>query len=481
MTVAKQINNPLDNARMDRVHQVHLVGVGGCGMSAIAKILHKKGYLVTGSDIKESANTIRLRDLGVRVEIGHQETNVRGADLVVVSSAIYSDNPEIFEAQRRGVFICRRAEMLSWLMDQFAVRVAVAGTHGKTTTTSMLAQIFMHLDLDPTFLIGGETDSVEGNARLGASPYIVAEADESDGSFLVLNPNLAVITNAESDHLDYFGSLDEVLFAFSTFAKKLGKDGKLVINIDEKNAAALAGSMADLVPVYTYGLDPRAEVSADEVTFSQGFCEFRVRHKDKILGKVKLLVPGWQNVVNSLAAIYVGLLCGLDFSAMAQALQSFRGAKRRFQLIGEIGGIKIIDDYAHHPTELKMTLQAARLSFPLARLVCVFQPHRYTRTAYFYKEFGAAFADADLVIITDVYSAGEKAIDGVSGQMIVDEMKKNGKEIFYIPRKEKIAEFLLGKVEANDLVLVAGAGDINTVARELYSRLRMRENANPAA
>jgi UDP-N-acetylmuramate--alanine ligase len=449
-------------------------------MSAIAKILHRKGYLVTGSDLKESANTIRLRDLGVRVEIGHHETNVRGADLVVVSSAIYPDNPEIIEAQQRDIFVCRRAEMLAWLMDQFSVRIAVAGTHGKTTTTSMLAQIFMHLDLDPTFLIGGETDSVEGNARLGASPYIVAEADESDGSFLVLNPNLAVITNAESDHLDYFGSLDEVLAAFSAFAGKLGKTGKLIINIDEKNAAGLAASLAGEIPVCTYGLDPQSEVSADEVVFTADYSEFRVRYKDKILGKVKLLVPGWQNVSNALAAIYVGLLCGLDFSAMAQALQSFRGAKRRFQLIGEIGGIKIIDDYAHHPTELKMTLQAARLSFPLSRLVCVFQPHRYTRTAYFYKEFGAAFADADLVVIADVYGAGEKAVEGVSGKMIVDEIKNNGKEIVYIPRKEKIAEFLSEKVQANDLVLVLGAGDINTVARELYSRLRMKENADPA-
>ncbi|MBU0686631.1 MAG: UDP-N-acetylmuramate--L-alanine ligase [Candidatus Margulisbacteria bacterium] len=461
---------------MERVRHVHLLGIGGCGMSAIAKILFEKGFTVSGSDVKESSNTIRLKDMGIKVYINHRRGNIRGADLVVVSTAISSDNVEEKEARLHGIHVCRRAEMLAWIMDQFKISIAVAGTHGKTTTTSMLAQLFLDLGMNPTFLIGGETDSVEGNARLGASACIIAEADESDGSFLILNPNLGVITNIEDDHLDHYGSLDEIKDAFKTFAKKLGKEGKLVINIDEKNSAALVKELSSDVPIYTYGLTSKADLYADDIVFSKGYSNFNVYHKEKLKGKVKLLVPGWQNILNALAAIYVGLLNNLDFSSMATSLQSFTGAKRRFQLIGEFNEIKIFDDYAHHPTEVKMTLQAAKLNYPGSRVVCVFQPHRYTRTLHLHKEFGGSFDEADVIIITDIYSAGEKPISGVSGKMIVDEIKKNGKEIVYLPRKEKIAEYLLDKVKKGDLVLVAGAGDINNVAKELYTRLRIKGN-----
>lgn len=474
----KTKENNLKKVKMERIRHVHLVGIGGCGMSAIAKILHEKGVRVSGSDLKESSNTIRLKDLGVKVYIGHHQDNVRGADLVVFSTAIAKDNVEEKEARARGMLICRRAEMLAWIMDQFKVRIAVTGTHGKTTTTSMLAQIFLHYGQDPTFLIGGETDPVDGNARLGKSPYIIAEADESDGSFLFLNPNLSVITNIEDDHLDHFNDLGEIRDTFKIFAEKLGLEGDLVINLDEKNAADLAQTLKDKVKIHTYGLTTQAALCAKEVNFLIGYSTFEVVYKGRVLGRVKLQVPGWQNVLNALAAIYVGILCGLDFKVMASALQSFRGANRRFQLIGEVSDIKIYDDYAHHPTEVAMTIQAAKLNHPGRRVVCIFQPHRYTRTMHLYREFGAAFEAADIVVITGIYAASEKPISGVSGKMIVDEIKKNGKEIMYIPRKEKIAKALLENLKANDLVLVCGAGDIYTVAKELYTRLRIKGNAD---
>ena len=419
----KTKKNNFQKVSMERVRRVHLVGIGGCGMSAIAKILHEKGYKVSGSDLKESSNTIRLKDAGVKVFIGHHKENVRGADLVVFSTAISRDNPEEKEARARGVKMCKRAEMLAWIMDQFRVRIAVAGTHGKTTTTSMLAQIFLGYGQDPTFLIGGETDPVDGNARLGNSPFIIAEADESDGSFLILNPNIAIITNIEDDHLDYFSGLDEIKDIFKVFAKKLGAEGELIINVDEKNAAALSQELKDEVKIHTYGLLTTAQLYARDVKFFKGYSTFEAVYKGRALGKVKLLVPGWQNISNALAALYVGLLNGLDFKMMASNLQSFRGANRRFQLIGEVDSIKIYDDYAHHPTEVEMTIQAAKLNHPGSRVVCVFQPHRYTRTQHFYKEFGAALSDADVVVVTDIYAASEKPISGVSAQLIFDEIK----------------------------------------------------------
>ncbi len=456
---------------MDRVKIVHFVGIGGCGMSAIAKILIKKGFAVTGSDLKESANTMRLKDLGAKIFIGkHNKTNVRGADITVVSSAIPNGNPEIEASLSSGVPVARRAVMLSWIMDQFKVRIAVAGTHGKTTTTSMITSVLSRCGRDPTFLIGGEANDVDGNARLGTSPNVVAEADESDGSFLTLHPTIAVITNIEADHMEHYGTLDNVIKTFISFASLVPAEGALVVgggdgvqemlkNISGKN-------------VITYGLSKECDYSADNFRFSERRSKFDAYHKGVKIGEISLAVPGRQNIENALAAIAVGGILNCDLSCMSSGLQIFTGAKRRFQIVGESNKIMVIDDYGHHPTEVARTLEAARLGYPDRRIICLFQPHRYTRTQHFYEEFGGAFAGADLVIVTDVYSAGEAPIEGISGRLIYDEIKKHGKEAEYIAKKEKIADRVLEIVKPNDVIITMGAGDINNAGREVLSRLK---------
>ena len=454
---------------------IFLVGIGGCGVSAIGKVLHQMGYKVSGSDLKESGNTIRLKDLGVKVHIPHDANNVRDADFLVYSSAVKQDNPELKEAESRGIPIVRRAEMLSWVMNRFPNRIAVAGTHGKTTTTSMIAKLLFEGGMDPTYLVGGETDSVDGNARLGKGGWAVAEADESDGSFLELNPTISIVTNIEPDHMEYFGSVENLFKVFEDFVNKLTPDGLLVIGIDNPGCQSLLGKVNR--KRITYGLSPEAEVVASNLAFDGTSTRFDVHYKGKPLGEVRLTIPGEQNVVNSLAALIVGMEAGLSFGNLANILHSFSGAKRRFQIIGEVGGVTVIDDYAHHPTEIAATLKAARLAWNGdRRIISVFQPHRYTRTFYLAEQFGTAFNDADLVILTDIYSAGETPIPGVDGKMMVDQVERH-KEVLYLPRKERIPEYLLKIVKPNDVVITMGAGDINTVGRELLSRLKLKHEA----
>jgi len=454
---------------------IFLVGIGGCGVSAIGKVLYQMGYKVSGSDLKESGNTIRLKDLGVKVHIPHDANNVRDADFLVYSSAVKQDNPELKEAESRGIPIVRRAEMLSWVMNRFPNRIAVAGTHGKTTTTSMIAKLLFEGGMDPTYLVGGETDSVDGNARLGKGGWAVAEADESDGSFLELNPTISIVTNIEPDHMEYFGSVENLFKVFEDFVNKLTPDGLLVIGIDNPGCQSLLGKVNR--KRITYGLSPEAEVVASNLAFDGTSTRFDVHYKGKPLGEVRLTIPGEQNVVNSLAALIVGMEAGLSFGNLANILHSFSGAKRRFQIIGEVGGVTVIDDYAHHPTEIAATLKAARLAWNGdRRIISVFQPHRYTRTFYLAEQFGTAFNDADLVILTDIYSAGETPIPGVDGKMMVDQVERH-KEVLYLPRKERIPEYLLKIVKPNDVVITMGAGDINTVGRELLSRLKLKHEA----
>ncbi len=458
---------------MNKIRTVHFVGIGGCGMSAIAKILIKKGYRVTGSDIRESANTIRMKDLGARIFIGHDKTNVRGADLTVISSAIPRGNVEVEESVSSGIPTERRAEMLSWIMDQFKVRIAVAGTHGKTTTTSMLATVLSRCEKDPTFLIGGEANDVDGNARMGTGPYVVAEADESDGSFLTLHPTIAVITNVESDHMEHFGSFNKVVEAFSAFASLVPDDGVIVMG-GGGGAEAVKKNIADK-KIITYGDSVGLDFWADNFKFSERRSKFDAYRKDKKLGGITLCVPGKQNIDNALATIAVASLLNCDFSGISSGLQVFTGAKRRFQVTGETEDIMIVDDYGHHPTEISKTLEAARLGYPGKRIICVFQPHRYTRTALLYEDFGSAFADADVTIVSDIYGAGEAPIAGVTGETILNEVKKNAKEAVYIKKKEQIAGYVMKIARPGDLIITMGAGDINTVGKEIYSRLK--ENA----
>jgi len=442
-------------------------------MSAIAKILHEKHYIVGGSDIKESANTMRLKDLGVRVFIGHKGSQVRGADIVIVSSAIPKNNVEIIQAKALRIPVIPRAEALAWIMNNFNVRIGVAGTHGKTTTTSMISFLLDRCGSNPTFLIGGEANDVDGNAKLGNGEYVVAEADESDGSFLLLEPTVAVITNIEVDHLEHYGDIEKIIEAFMQFAEKVPKHGAVIVNIDHPNNKILFEKLQHKNCI-TYGFDEEAAISARNITFNKMGSEFEVFRDKRKIGKVNLAIPGKQNILNALASLATGIFLGQDFTNLNRALRYFVGVRRRFEILGTIGDIMVIDDYAHHPTEIKVTLEAVRLGWGRQkRIMCIFQPHRYTRTMYLNEEFKDAFEDAELVIITDVYSAGEDPIKGISGKLIADKLeKRKEREVRYIPKKEKIADFIMSEIKSNDVIVFAGAGDIHTVAKEVLARLK---------
>lgn len=459
---------------MVRAKNIHLMGIGGCGVGAIAKILIEMGYKVSGSDLKESANTIRLRDMGARIFFEHSPSNIREADIVVYSSAISKENPELAEAHAKQIKCITRAEMLSWILSQSKESIAIAGTHGKTTTTSMAALVFEKCGLKPTFLIGGETNDVGGNAKLGAGKFAIAEADESDSSFLFLRPTISVITNIEADHLDHYSGLEEVLRTFVEFADLLPKDGVLVLGADHPNNRVLEDEISTDAKIVKYGFSEEAHIRAKNIIVGESSSKFTVTNKGKELGEVKLNVPGNHNIDNSLAAIAVGLEAGIDFNSINSALRCFTGVRRRLQLIGKAGGALIYDDYGHHPTEIGVTLKAARhMLSSVKRVICVFQPHRYSRTMHLKEEFGRAFGEADTVIITDVYSAGEAPIAGISGETVVEEIKKNaGKQVVYIPKKEEITDHLIDIVREGDIVLTMGAGDIHLIGKELYSRLR---------
>ena len=459
---------------MARIKNIHLIGIGGCGVGAVGKILLEMGYKVSGSDIKENANTMRLKEMGAHLFFGHEASNVREADIVVYSSAISKDNPEILEAAARQIQIIPRAEMLSWIMAQSKVSIAVAGTHGKTTTTSMVSLVFDRTGQNPTFLIGGENNDVGGNARMGKGHYSIAEADESDGSFLLLKPKIEVITNIEADHLDYYSGIDMIFKSFLDFTDLLPDTGTLIICGDSENNRKLLLETGTQAKVITYGIEKEAQIMAKNIVPGEGSSKFEVFNKGRLLGEIKLNVPGRHNVENSLAAIACGLCAGLDFLAISSALRCFTGVKRRFQLIGKAMGVLIYDDYGHHPTEIEVTLRSARISWAsVKRIICVFQPHRYSRTMHLRKEFGKCFADADMVIVTDIYAASEAPIEGISGETVVDEINKNGKkDVVYIQKKQDITDHLFEIVKEGDLVITAGAGDIYLIGKELYARLR---------
>jgi UDP-N-acetylmuramate--alanine ligase len=460
---------------MQRIKNIHLVGVGGCGMSGIAKILHEMGYRVSGSDIKEGPNTIRLKDIGLKIHIGHEAIQVREADLIIYSSAVPPENVELKEARAKGITVLKRAEMLAWLMDQSKTKIAVAGTHGKTTTTAMIAKVLDFGRLYPTFFIGCDMDYAEGNARLGNGRFAVAEADESDSSFLHLSPTIGVITNIEDDHMERFGSMKALLKIFEQFARKVPSDGFILVDLTNSNNQEIMKRVK--ARFITYGLNGKVEFSAENLKFKQFGSRFTLQRSGKKIGEVELSVPGWQNVLNSLPVFAIGFEFGLDFNSIASALRTFVGARRRFQTTGEFQDILVVDDYAHHPTEILATLAAARSGWPGRRIICIFQPHRYTRTALLWDRFGRAFEDADKIIITDIYAASEKPIPGISGKSIADAI--SDQDVVYIPRKEKIAEYLMQEIKEGDMILTLGAGDIYTVGKEILARLRIKDNNSP--
>jgi len=455
---------------------IHFIGIGGCGMSAIARIMLTHGYKISGSDMKESVSTIRLRDEGAKVSIGHNPEHLYHADVIIVSTAIREDNEELMAARKKNIPIIQRAEALAWLMNKYETRISVSGTHGKTTTTAMIASLLEHNKLDPTFSVGGDVNGFNTNAQAGEGPYFVTEADESDGSIRFLSPNILIVTNIEEDHLEYLGNLENIENLFAGVIAKLPENGLLIINRDNESCRRLLANIQSekrALRILSYGQDEQADYSLKNVVLDQYTAQADVYHQNRYLGMIELNVPGLHNLENALAAIALADALGISFPQAQAGLQSFLGTKRRFQLIGEEKGVTIIDDYAHHPSEIKATLAAAKTGFK-ARIICAFQPHRYTRTMFLSKAFAKAFGDADVAIITDVYSAGESAIRGVSGRSVFDEMR-NGTEAHYVSKKEEISTKALELLQDGDLFITMGAGDIHTVSKETLMRLRSQK------
>ncbi|MFH1429023.1 MAG: UDP-N-acetylmuramate--L-alanine ligase [Candidatus Margulisiibacteriota bacterium] len=445
-------------------------------MSAIAKIMCAHGYQVSGSDIKESVNTIRLRDEGIKVSIGHDRENIRNADIIVVTTAVNDNNDELMAAKEKKIPVMKRAEVLAWLMDRHEIKIAVGGTHGKTTTSGMLATVLEQQKYHPTFLVGGDVNEYNTNARAGDGRYFAAEADESDGSILFLSPTIFILTNVEEDHLEYLGNLENIENLFWKVIDKLPDNGLLVINFDNsscKQIVARARKEKPGLKILTYGHGEDADYHINSIEYDRYSSRAKVFHGRKLLGELELNVPGSHNLENACAIVALAGEIGLSFHQVQASLKSFIGTRRRFQLIGEAKGITIIDDYAHHPSEIRATLAAAKNGFK-SRIICVFQPHRYTRTMFFSEEFSKAFSDADIAIITDVYSAGESPIQGVSGNSIFGEMK-NGTKAIYVPKKEEISARAIELLQEGDIFLTMGAGDIHTVAKETLMRLRSRK------
>jgi len=454
-----------------RVRQIHFIGVGGAGMSGIAEILRSLEFEVSGSDLREGGATRRLASLGVRIDVGHHGENVHGADVVVRSSAIADDNPELCEARELGIPCIGRAEMLAELM-RVKYGVAIAGSHGKTTTTSLVATVLRAAGLDPTVAVGGKMASLGSNARLGGGDLLVAEADESDGSFLCLNPTIAVVTNIDPEHLDYWGSYDKLKAAFATFVSRLPFYGLSVLCLDHPHVQSL---LPDLRGRYvTYGVSPQADYSVRGIKYRGLETVFNAYRRGEPLGGFTLRMPGAHNVLNCLAAIAVADELAVPRDVTKEALATFGGVGRRFTVIAEVAGVTLIDDYGHHPAEIRATLTAARASFPEERhrIVAVFQPHRYSRTQALFDDFTGAFNQTDLLFVTDIYPAGEKPIEGVTAPRLVQAIRDHGHyNVAHAPDKAALAEQLAEQVRPGDVVLTLGAGDVNRLLGDLEARL----------
>lgn len=457
--------------------RVHLVGIGGSGMSPIAKVLLEMGVKVSGSDLRESEVTRKLEAMGAKIYTGHNASNIDGADLMVVSTAIDEANPELKAARERHMPVLHRSEVLARLLSE-RYGIAVAGAHGKTTVTSMISLVLERSGKDPTVVIGGEVADLGGSAKFGRGPYLVAEADESDRSFLRYRPRITVVTNIEADHLEYYeGTLTKLILAYQEFLENLSPDGTAVLGVDDENVRSIIPAVQRRV--ITYGLDREAGFTARNIRLEERGSEFEAVYHGKPLGVLKLQVPGRHNVANALATLAVCQEVGLPFSDVQKHIVGFHGAKRRFQLIGDVGGVMVIDDYAHHPTEIRATIKAAKDGWKRP-VIAVFQPHRYTRTHFLMEEFGKAFGEADEVIIAGIYSPPpEKPIPGVSAERIVELIQANGAQnVRLIAEKGDILEYLARRVQPGDMVLTMGAGDIWQVAKALAERLHDSETAN---
>ena len=447
-----------------KARRVHMVGIGGSGMSGIAEVLVNMGYPVSGSDVASNDATRRLKKLGAKIQRAHRATHVHNADVVVISAAVRQDNPEVVEARRLGIPVIPRAEMLAELM-RMKYGVAVAGAHGKTTTTAMVAEVLHHGGLDPTVVIGGRFGKLGSGARLGGGELMVAEADESDGSFLRMKPTIAVVTNIDREHLDHYRDLAEIQDTFVRFLALVPFYGAAVVCIDDRN-------VRDILPrverkVIPYGLSSDAEIAAVDVEVEGLSTRYTALRDGKRLGAVRLGIPGRHSVYNSLAAIAVGLELDVAFKKIAEALEGFRGVDRRLQRRGEIAGATVIDDYGHHPTEIAATLAALREGFG-SRTIVVFQPHRYSRTRSLLEEFGGAFFLADHVIVTEIYAAGEEPLAGVDGRVVADALVRHGHpSVEFEPEAGTIERGLRKRIRPGDIVLTLGAGDVWKIGQRL--------------
>src|ERR1051325_3632281 len=453
-----------------RYRHIHFVGIGGIGMSGIAEILLNLGYTISGSDQKRSETIERLERLGAKVFVGHAPANVEGAHVVVYSSAVARDNPEVAAARQRQIPVIPRAEMLAELM-RLKYGIAVAGTHGKTTTTSMVGAVLSEGRLDPTIVVGGRVLNLDASARLGQGDHLVAEADESDGSFLKLTPTVAVVTTIDAEHLDHYGTLEAVCDAFVAFLNKVPFYGAGIVCLDQPNIQMLLPRLEKRV--VTYGLESGADLVARRVQLAGLTSRFEVVQRGAVLGECTLRVPGRHNVANALAAIAVGLDLEIPFGTIQRALAAFAGVQRRFQVRGTKAGVTVVDDYGHHPAEIRATLAAAKAGFD-GRVVAVFQPHRYTRTFHLRDEFVTAFNQADVLVVMDIYAAGETPIEGVSAADLAERIRAHGhRHVTYLGGdRARVLDHLCDITRPGDLVLTIGAGDVGQLGPALLARLQ---------
>ncbi len=442
---------------MNTIKHIHFVGIGGIGMSGIAEILLSQGFIISGSDLSRSETTDRLSSLGMKISIGHSTENLQEADVLVYSSAVNLENPEVAAAIQRKIPVIKRSEMLAECM-RMKYGIGIAGTHGKTTTTSMVGLVLTEAGIDPTIIVGGKLSSLGGtNARLGHSNFIVVEADEFDRTFLQLTPCIAAITTLEKEHLDTYKDLDDIKTAFIQFANKVPFFGFVVLCLDEP-------ALQDILPlinkkIFTYGISPQADIQAVDIIHKESETTFTVRYLGKDLGRITLKIPGVHNIKNALVAVCIAKELGVDFKVIKSSLEKFAGVYRRFEKKYD-KEIMVIDDYAHHPTEINATLSGVRAGWK-RRLIAVFQPHLYSRTKDFSSEFGRSFLNSDLFICTEIYPAREKPIEGITGALVADAAKKIGhKHVIYEPDKNKIPELLKSLYQENDIIITMGAGDI---------------------
>jgi UDP-N-acetylmuramate--alanine ligase len=473
-------SRPTRTRLLDHKRRLHFVGVGGAGMSGIAELCHRLGFAVSGCDLRQTGVTARLASLGIKIDEGHHPTHLdKTLDAMVISSAVKFSNPEVAAARARKIPVIPRAEMLAELLRIARTGIAVAGTHGKTTTTSLIGLILEQANLDPTVAIGGNLRAQGANVRLGGDEFMVAEADESDASFLMLTPVMAVITNIDPEHLDYYGTMDRVREAYLNFINRVPFYGVAVLGIDSANVRGLLASARK--PVITYGIASDADLRAESIVVDGLSTAFEVVRKGNRIGRVAVPLPGEHVALNALAAIAVALELGIDFEVAAQALSQFGGISRRFEIKGEAAGRLVLDDYAHHPAEVRATLAAARAAFK-KRIVAIFQPHRYTRLRDLFDEFTGAFDDADVLFLDDVYSAGEEPVADVTARRLYEAMRARGHlELRYLGGESDAAAKVAAQSMPGDLIVTLGAGDVYKIAERVLAILDQAEGADERA